>query len=102
MIGTDGQVSSVHVDSQPFVELGKCGARVMRGLRFPAPAGGAVSVSYPLRVEGAAGSEPSSMAMSATPATAPPSHSGDLKAGRLAVSTATHKIPRRLIHQSFR
>jgi beta-lactamase regulating signal transducer with metallopeptidase domain len=49
VIGPAGRVSSGHVDSQPFVELGECAERVMTKLVFPAPSGGSVSVSYPLQ-----------------------------------------------------
>ncbi len=58
VIGADGSVSSGHVDSQPYVELGACAERVMLSLRFPPPEGGSVSVAYPLEFAPAGGSAP--------------------------------------------
>jgi beta-lactamase regulating signal transducer with metallopeptidase domain len=47
-IGTTGSVDEGHVDSEANPELGRCTEQIMRGIVFPAPEGGVVTVSYPI------------------------------------------------------
>jgi len=48
-IGSEGNVTSGHVDSEASPMLGQCLERVMFALHFPAPTDGDVTVGYPVQ-----------------------------------------------------
>jgi beta-lactamase regulating signal transducer with metallopeptidase domain len=47
-IGRAGRIDEGHVDAEEKPDLGRCAEQVMRGIVFPAPEGGVVTVSYPI------------------------------------------------------
>jgi len=48
VIGSDGSVTSGHIDSAERPALGKCAEPIMKSMRFPAPTTGEVAVAYPI------------------------------------------------------
>jgi beta-lactamase regulating signal transducer with metallopeptidase domain len=78
VIGSDGSVSSGHIDSQPHVELGECAKPIMLGMRFPAPEGGSVSVAYPLEFAPSAAEAAAGEAAPSTPNDKPPALPADV------------------------